>query len=1069
MSSNGNQNRVRYFRSLAQLENTTEFEEHLHREFPVAASEFPEGVSRRRWMKLMGASLAFGGAAGCRYQVEQIAAFVVRPENHVAGVPNYFATNFEWAGRVMHLLATNMDGRPIKLDGNPQHPMYASSEQKDFHDGKDAKFASAGTDVFAQAAVLSLYDPDRLDRVIRKQEGRSVDSSWAAAESMLNELRTELLKDEGKGFAVLFDATRSPSLRRKLKELSATFPQATISELKSVAYPNQEKVLESVAGGGELVHQLDAAKIIVALDADLLGSDEHAVLYTRQFGMNRTPNSQMNRLYCVESQYSVTGGSADVRLALNSSKLPGFVSALEAAVDAQLGGASADIADSDYSDLSYEAKVARVVQVIARDLVANQGASLVAVGPHHSEEVQLAGLRLNAKLGNIGKSVKVFQKSDPLAGSSVGLAELAARISSGNVKRILVLGGNPVFCGPTEFRLSETLKSAEIIYLTDYEDETAAISSWVLPATHPLETWGDVLSATGVYGVCQPQIEPLLNGHSALEVLGVLIGRPVPAMQFVRETVTELSSGMFTDNQWKQLLHDGFVTMEASLAAVNIDASQKLEAEAGFGDLLKDRKAEVLLLPSPSVYDGRLANNAWLQELPQPVTKLTWDNALIVSPRTAKALDLKQGELARVNHDAVGVDLPVFIVPGVADGSAIAHIGYGRTAAGSVGNGVGHSVQALRRNPGSWLLTGAEIRGTTRPYKLSTTQDHFAIDELGLSEIAKRAPTLVREGTLESYQSDPKFAHVEMHHKIESLWKNPAVNIDYAWGMTIDLNKCTGCNACVIACQAENNIAVVGKEQVARGREMHWLRIDRYFHCDPDRSRRESGFADPVDVTIVHQPLMCVHCENAPCEQVCPVAATVHTEEGINAMAYNRCVGTRYCANNCPYKVRRFNYLNYNTKYGYHYGWQDYRESVNTKLQSLVLNPEVTVRGRGVMEKCTYCIQRVQNGKIKARAEGDGRVHDGDIKSACQEACPTQAIVFGDLNDRASRVSQLQADPRSYSMLEELNVKPRTKYLARIRNVPKELTMNYQRNTLSHGHGAHGDHDMEHATTSAAH
>jgi MoCo/4Fe-4S cofactor protein with predicted Tat translocation signal len=1057
MSQSGTEHKSQYFRSISQLENTPEFEQFLHREFPVAASEFPEGVSRRRWLQLMGASLALGGVTGCRYQKEQIAEFVVRPEGRVAGVPNFFATNFEWAGRVINAIASNMDGRPIKLDGNPEHPLYSGSEQVDFKDGKEKKFASAGSDVFAQAAVLSLYDPDRLDHI----SGPNGDTDWASFSGDVAGIR-EGLKD-GSGFAVVYEATRSPALQMQLQQFKAEFPKTSFVELTSVEYPEQVKSLKAVGVRGELMYNLTGAKVIACVDSDLLGADANAVFYARQFGRGRNPGADMNRLYCIESQYSVTGGVADFRLALRSSHVAAFMAKLEAAVDAAKAGSLAKPSDAEYSSLDVNAKIDRAVQVVAADLVAHQGSSLVTVGPHQPAAVQLAAMRINSKLGNFGKTVMAMESGTAFAADELmDVASFVKACASGEITTALVLGGNPVYCAPSSFKIGDALKGIKTVYLSDYLDETAQVATWVLPAAHPLESWGDVRSSDGTYGVCQPQIAPLMNGKSALEVLAMFAtGSSVDGQALVKSIASKIVGGAVSERQWKEILHSGFLpSSQFKSVAINLPADGQLEQTSFDSGELKQGDLEVVFYPSPSVYDGRLANNGWLQELPQPVTKLTWDNAAIVSPKTAKAFGLVQGEMAHLVHNGVGMDLPIFVVPGQADGSVAVHIGYGRTSAGTVGTGVGHDVSALRPNVGDWVLTKAEIRGTTRPYKLATTQDHFSIDELGIKEVAKRAPVLIREGTLEQYNKDAKFAEIELHHEPESLWKNPDVAQGHAWGMTIDLNKCIGCNACVIACQAENNVPIVGKEQVSRGREMHWLRIDRYFHCDFEKTAEQGDFHNPVDVKVVHQPLACVHCENAPCEQVCPVAATVHTEEGINAMAYNRCVGTRYCANNCPYKVRRFNYFNFNTKYGYFYGWSDYREEVNTKLQSLVLNPEVTVRGRGVMEKCTYCIQRVQNGKIKARQTGDGLVHDGDIKSACQEACPTQAIVFGDLNDKSSRVSQLQRDPRSYAMLADLNVKPRTLYLARVRNVPKELMVGYQLHAKSESHGGH-EHSKE--------
>lgn len=1070
-----------YFRSLAELENTPEFEQFLHREFPQAASEFPEGVSRRRWMQLMGASLALGGvgATGCRFKKEQIAEFVVRPEGRIAGVPNYFATNFEWAGRAVHLLVTNVDGRPIKLDGNPQHPLHAKWNPAEFKDGRETKFATAGCDVYSQGAILSLYDPERLGDVLQA----GVIKAWSDFEKAAADSVKELEASKGKGLAILFEPTKSPSLQRMFADVKAKFPEATLVAYDPVEHPAQAAAIEAAGGGkATVMYQLDQAKVIACLDADLLGSDPMAMTYARQFATGRNPDDPnvMNRLYVVESQHSVTGGAADFRFAIRSSQMGAFMALLEAAIDRSKGDGGKVSTTDDFWTLDANARVTRVVEVMARDLVANQGACLVSVGAFQPADVQQAALRINAKLGNIGKTVQLLDVPNGSPEGSINLATFVAQAEAGAFQAAWIFGTNPVYSAPGDLNVKTALgKIKTTVYLADYADETASVATWVLPAAHPLEAWGDVRAFDGTYGVCQPQIDPLLNGRSSLQVLATLAGIPeTDMMAYVMGTAEKVSGKTLTKRQWKEVLNLGFMDgTRAPLA--NVTVSQEGSLAAGTVDTQKIKKGdvEVVILPSESVYDGRLANNGWLQELPKPITKLTWDNAALVSPHTAKELGLKQGELAKITHQGSSVSLPVFIVLGQAEGSITIHMGYGRTAGGKVGEGVGQNINPIRGAKKGSILTQCEVVGLTIPYPLATTQDHFALDYFGMKEIAKRAPQLIREMTLVDYKANPRLAAEAYapHHPNVSMWKEPIEKIMEApetkdlpqWAMTIDLNKCVGCNACVIACQAENNVPIVGKEQVKRGREMHWLRLDRYFSCDQKATYTEgkSPFDEPIDVMVVHQPVACVHCETAPCEQVCPVAATVHTEEGINAMAYNRCIGTRYCANNCPYKVRRFNYYNFNEKYGYFYGWMDKREEVNTKLQSLVLNPEVTVRGRGVMEKCTYCVQRVQNGKIKARQVGDGQVQDGDIRTACQDACPTQAIVFGNKVDKTSRVAQLQQNPRNYALLDELNVKPRTLYLARVRNVPVELMTHAQKNPKQpEAHGDHGhDHGDEHA------
>jgi MoCo/4Fe-4S cofactor protein with predicted Tat translocation signal len=1110
MSLSGTEHQKRYFRSIDELQQTPEFEQFLTREFPQAASEFPEGVSRRRWLQMMSASLALGGMAGCRYNREEIASFVVRPEGRVPGLPEHFATNFEWAGRVVNALVTSLEGRPLRVDGNADHPAYAKSQPTDFKPNK--KLRSAGTDAMTQASILSLYDQDRISACLsRKASGATPErftkidkkgdpddrknsiASWEAFAEYVVKSREVLNASQGEGVAVVFEPSRSPSFRRVLAAVKAKFPKLTLVRYESVFTGNVAKAIDAAgAGKSSLMYDLDQAKVIVSLDSDLLNMDPNSVHYARQFANHRSPTGEwMNRLYCVESQYSVTGSSADFRMALQSSQIPVLLAKIEKALDE--GKSAEDKAESvPYNKLKDEDKVQRTVDAIVTDLLANKGACVLVVGSHHSLAAQLAAIRINAKLGNIGKTVKLYDVPDEMANvEAIKLDAFVQEVATNDkkYKSLWILPPNPVFSVAGDVDLAGAIKSiGDVVYLSNYDDETAAHCAWTIPSTHPLEAWGDVRSSDGTYGIGQPMIDPLLLGSkSALEFLSIMADLPVVAGEaIVRETAKQVLGGSLSDRLWKESLHSGFVAgSEAkefkgdlkaegkSLVAKDLAATPYVLPDGDIKLSLDRNNLEVVFHPSDVIYDGRLGNNGWLQELPQPITKLTWDNAAICSIGTARKLGLVHGELVSLKQADASVQLPVFIVPGHAEGSFTVNLGYGRSKekGGVVAGAVGTNLASLRRWNQAAIYKSVEAIGTSIAYPLATTQDHFAIeDEGGMRENAKRAPQIIREGTLDEYKKDASFTEkiVEHHFPNESLWEEPKVDQNHKWGMTIDLNKCTGCNACVVACQSENNVPIVGKEQVIRGREMHWLRIDRYFQCDYDTTLDGGSFKDPVDPTIVTQPMACAHCETAPCEQVCPVAATVHTEEGINAMAYNRCIGTRYCGNNCPYKVRRFNYFNYNTEYGYFYGWQDKREEASAKLQSLVLNPEVTVRGRGVMEKCTYCIQRVQNGKIYSRSKGDGKVHDGDIRTACQEACPTHAIVFGDLHDRTSRVFQSQEDPRAYAVLEELNIKPRTLYLSRIRNVPKRLQTETQINPKrssghhhdehSHDSGDHGHH-----------
>jgi molybdopterin-containing oxidoreductase family iron-sulfur binding subunit len=1018
----------------------------------------------------MSASLALG-AAGCRYGPDQIASFVVRPVNSFPGIPKTYATNFELAGRAVHALISNYEGRPVKVDGNPDHPVNRASEPNDLSEPGKQRFASAGSDAFTQACILGLYDPDRLMHVLARKEGSESESTWDAFASFASERLSALAADGGKSLAIVMSPSLSPSVNRLVGEALKALPGATLVQYTAVDDAAQRAACAKLAGEpAELLYKLDAAKVICCLDSDLLGTDENSALYGRQFAKTRTPDpATMSRLYAIESRYSVTGASADVRLPVRSSHIEAFLAKLDKRVDDLLGGAQPTAAgegDKPFDEISPAEQVERTIDAIAEDLARSKGAALVSVGSHLPLSVQLAALRLNKKLDALGKTVVLMPSRSAIEGAEVtSLADFADKLNAKAFDTVWILGDNPVYTAPGDVDLAAALKNApHTVYVADYADETSAACAWTVPQAHPLESWGDVRGVDGSYGIGQPQIDPLLNGKSLIEVLAILTGQEQTAgLELVKATAAEAVEGM-TERGWAETLHNGFAKQSASepLSTDGDIAGDPLADGEIDISAIDENNIEVVLYPSESLYDGRFANNVWLQELPQPITKLVWDNAALMSPATAEKLRVGQGDVIAIKAGQGQVQVPVFILPGQANGSIAVALGYGRICNG-LGNGVtaivGKSVAPLRSVAAMHLLTNVSITATSLPYKLVTTQDHFAIDKLGLDETANRSIRLIREGTLEQMGHDYVHGLGTHHPELESLWKEPIdtfegdETVPYQWGMTIDLNKCTGCSACVIACQSENNVPVVGKEQVYNGREMHWLRIDRYYSGNPHSPK------------IVQQPVACVHCETAPCEQVCPVAATVHTEEGINAMAYNRCVGTRYCGNNCPYKVRRFNYLNYNTEYGYFYGWQDWREKANRKLQQLVLNPEVTVRGRGVMEKCTYCIQRVQAGKIQARTEGR-RVEDGEIQSACMVACPTQAIVFGDLKDPASRVTRLQKDPRGYAMLEELNTKPRTIYLARVRNVHPRLKTADQLKTAEEHHShatsesgeGHGEH-----------
>lgn len=1007
-----------YWRSLNELQDTPEFREFLQREFPVAASEFPKGMSRRRWMQLMGASLALGGLTGCRWEAEKIAPFAMRPENRIPGESEYFATSVEIGGMPRHLLVTCYDGRPIKIEGNPEHS------------------ASKGaTDVFAQASILGLYDPDRSDSLTQRQGRQKFTRSWQDFERFAESHFSSLEKKAGQGLALLIEPTSSIAEHALLSRIVKRFPKAVLCAYSPLAPMNATQGTE-LAFDRPLrtrFHLADA-KIIACFDADLLGIHPNSITHAREFAEGRDPDAEMNRLYAIESQFSVTGAAADHRLPLMSHRIGSLLAHLNVVVRQKL-----DLPTREMT-VQLPEDQAEFVKALADDLVAKRGESLVAVGDTQPPEAHALVHELNHILGNFGKTI--FLSEDPFAATATtSIDGLADEMERGKIDTLLILGGNPVYNAPGELQFSKCLKKvATTIRLGAYEDETSALCNWQLPQAHDYESWCDVRAWDGTVGVAQPLIAPLLNGKSMLEILSLICKDRREPRTIVRESLSGTLRRSLSNAEWEKLLHDGFL-MGSELPHVDAQPNLASNREDLVDALIRraSTSLELVFTTSDSVLDGRFANNGWLQETPDFLTKLTWDNAAIISPATAEELGVDHGSMVRIKRGKKAIELPAFVLPGQAKNSIGVAIGYGRKAAGLIGGSeskkvasVGTDVYPLQQTAGTKIASDIELIPTGKKFKFATTQDHHAIDKVGLEETGRRVGELVREATHTEYQEHPDFAQHATHHPpLESLWQEPS-NDGHAWGMSLDLNKCIGCNACVVACQAENNVPIVGKEQVAMGREMHWIRVDRYFNGDIENPQ------------VATQPVACQHCENAPCEQVCPVAATVHSDEGLNDMVYNRCVGTRYCANNCPYKVRRFNFFDNNKDL----------EEPNRQLAQLVINPEVTVRSRGVMEKCTYCVQRIQNVKIDAK-NGRRPIRDGEIKTACQQACPSQAIEFGDLSDSQSSVSAAHADPRAYGMLSELNVKPRTKYLARVRNPNPALQLH---ESTHHDHGKNHGH-----------
>jgi len=989
----------RYWRSLDELADTPEFREFVEREFPNRAAGYLEGPDRRQFLRIMAASFGLAGLTACRWPKENIVPYALRPEGRIPGVPEQYATSMELGGIGHGLLVTSYDGRPIKVEGNPSHP----SNQ-------------GAADVYAQASVLELYDPDRGKYPYIKEGNQSRTVSWPDLDSFLRHHFSTARLQGGKGFCVLSEATSSPSVRELRHRLLDAFPQARWFEYESISGDNERAGTQIAFGHALRVHpHLDQAKIILCLDADPLGAHPAKLKHVREFTRGRDPESgTMNRLYAVETHGSTTGSLADHRLTLPPSMIEPFALALAAELiqqpEIQLP-TSAQAIQEVLNNAPTDAPHPEWRAALIKDLISNRGQSLVFVGYQQPPFLHALAAWLNDLLGNTGRTV-TYTRDELYQGvtHAEAIRALTEAMKSGQVETLLILGGNPVYDAPADLEFPALLANIPTsLHLSLYRDETSALCTWYIPRAHYLEAWGDTRAYDGTISTIQPLIEPLYGGRTPAELLArILAGEITQGYEITRQTLQNLIQPADFESSWRQWLHDGVIADTAfppvtpSIQPSRIAAAWKPSPTEG--------PYEIVFIPDSKLYDGRFANNGWLQELPDFMTKMTWDNAALLSPATANALHVQDGDLLRLKLRGRQTEAAAFILPGQPPQTVTVALGYGRTQAGRVGTGVGFPVHALRVSGAMDFSGGLTIDKTGRVYQQACTQDHHAIDLVGLRERGERVHELIREATLENYQADPHVFHHEEHPPAQLFAEHPYEG--HKWGMTIDLNACTGCSACVIACQAENNIPVVGKEQIRRGREMHWIRIDRYFSGEPEAPR------------VARQPVTCVHCENAPCEQVCPVNATVHTHEGLNVMVYNRCVGTRYCSNNCPFKVRRFNFFNY------HKHLED--------TEKMVFNPEVTVRSRGVMEKCTYCVQRIEKAKIQAKNNGRA-IQDGEIVPACAQTCPAQAIVFGDLNNPASRVSKLLEHNRAYAMLGGLNLKPRTVYLARVWNPNPEL------------------------------
>jgi molybdopterin-containing oxidoreductase family iron-sulfur binding subunit len=1019
---------LEYWRSLEQLAGSEEVRRQLEEEFPGYDPEGIRSLSRRRFMQIMGASMALAGLtlSGCRrWPKERLAPYASNPPDRIIGQDVQYATIMELGGIAQGLLATSFDGRPIKLEGNPTHP---------FSQGLDPRLGSA--DAYAQASVLELYDPERSRFVLDRTGAKPTESSWDRFVAALGKALDAARGKQGAGLAILSEITDSPSVAYLKAELLKAYPKANWVEYGAVNRDNETAGLKQAYGQPlrPFLH-LDSASVIVLFDADLLGTHPAHIRYGVDWARRRRSaddraNAAMSRVYLAESRFSTTGSVADERLPVRPSKQLALVQALAAA----LGVQGVNKAPAEALSAPEQAFIAAA----AADLKgAGAGKAVVAAGPSLPPEAHAAIAAINDALGAVGKTVTYLQEPNAdRRGAVESISDLAAQIKSGSVQSLLILGGNPAYDAPADLDFAARIAAVPFsVHLSIYADETSNQCKWHVPRAHYLESWGDGRAWDGSASVQQPLILPLFGGKSSIELLAVAAGdKLTDGEAIVRRTFESfLDKGDF-ERQFRRVLHDGILP---GTAGAEVKPTAVLKAVAGAATTAA-AGYEVRFYEDYCAYDGRFAHNAWLQEMPDPLTKIAWDNAALLSKADADKLGVTNGDMIAISLGGRSLEIAVYIMPGQPGGVIGLPLGYGRQAGSHIGIGIGFNTYGLRSAAAPHHAAGAEVRKTGGTYLLAMTQAHFLIDEIGFEGRQVRigekhkSGKIIHEASFAEYKANPTGVFTNETGRVSLQLYNPPAkfNEPHAWGMAIDMNACMGCNACTIACQAENNIPVVGKEMVIRNREMNWLRIDRYFKGDKD---------DP-NPQVTYQPMACQHCENAPCEQVCPVGATMHDTEGLNVMVYNRCIGTRYCSNNCPYKVRRFNYFDWHSKdpRGMMMPWlsmpdEQQREQVN-KFHAMVYNPDVTVRMRGVMEKCTYCIQRIHKVTIAKRGTNEP-VNDGDIVTACQQACPTQAIVFGNLNDTTAKVTQLHQNPRTYSVLDEaLNTQPRTKYLAKLRN-----------------------------------
>lgn len=964
-----------YWRSLDELAQSSEFQARLEREFPREAAALRDPVTRRSFLKLMGASMALSTLAGCQFAIKQpqevIVPYVRQPEQVIPGRSLYYATSMTVQGYGIGLLAESHEGRPTKVEGNPDHG------------------ASLGaSDAWIQASVLTMYDPDRSQQVLKAGKP----ATWADAATALGAAAAKA----GAGMRILSESNASPSLGAAITALTSKHPGANWVQYDPISADNAiDGATQALGTATNVVYAFNKADVVVALDSDFTHNGATSIRYSRDFADKRRITSTkpvMNRLYVAEPTPSHTGTMADHRLAVRASEIAALTDAIAAGVGV------AGIVAPALSD-----KASAWVKAVVSDLKANAGKSIVITGETQSASQHALVLAINNALGNFGKTVTFSEPVAPAPTSNVGLKALVDEINAGAVSLLVISEANIAYNAPGDIDVKAALaKVATVVHHGIYADETSEGAAWHINGAHYLESWGDSRAFDGTAAIQQPLIAPLYEGKTLLEVVAALSGDTTTSGHDLVKSYWKSAldtEGFAFDKEWQIILHDGTIKRSAAAAVTPTFGANIAPTASLVSDGL-----EIIFRADSSLRDGSAANNGWLQEVPKPITKLVWDNTAQLSAATATAFGVVAGDVVELSYQGRSVKAPVWIVPGQADNTVVVHLGFGRTKAGKIGDGVGFNAYTLRGSDSLWHGNGVVVTKTAETYKLATTQEHTNLE--GRDQDIYRTKSLADFLNPDDHKGHKK-------HEIISLFPPYDYSKGYQWGMQIDLNACNGCNACVVACQAENNIPIVGKEEVLIGREMHWIRIDTYFAGDVDSP------------AIYQMPVACMHCEHAPCEIVCPVAATVHDDEGLNSMIYNRCVGTKYCSNNCPYKVRRFNFFQY--------------VDADTPSLKLQRNPDVTVRVLGVMEKCTYCVQRISEARIDADRERRV-ITDGQVVSACQQACPSQAIVFGNINDASARVTQLKALEAKFTMLDPLNNKPRTSYMTRLTNPNPEFS-----------------------------